>query len=137
MVPVHFQCSNRLSVRVPASGDHPSGALLPSPSKSGIVEAVAHLSIELIERYALRELSEIEIHRVEKHVASCPVCGGPTARGSRFVGGNALFDRYVDQEDCEGRKKEEGGRALTLVECAPPPSGHAAVHTGAAHSHPL
>jgi anti-sigma factor RsiW len=38
------------------------------------VEAVAHLSIELIERYALRELSEVELLRVEKHVASCPEC---------------------------------------------------------------
>lgn len=30
--------------------------------ESAIVNVVAHLSIELIERYALRELSEIEIH---------------------------------------------------------------------------
>jgi anti-sigma factor RsiW len=38
------------------------------------VEAVAHLSIELIERYALRELSDVELLQVEKHVASCPEC---------------------------------------------------------------
>ena len=38
------------------------------------MEAVAHLSIELIERYALQELSEVEMRRVKKHVASCPVC---------------------------------------------------------------
>jgi anti-sigma factor RsiW len=44
------------------------------PSKSGIVELVKHLSIELIERYALRELSEVEIQRVEKHVFSCSEC---------------------------------------------------------------
>jgi anti-sigma factor RsiW len=35
---------------------------------------VAHLSVELIERYAVRELSEAEIQRVDKHVASCPEC---------------------------------------------------------------
>ena len=38
------------------------------------MEAVAHLSMELIERYALRELSEVEMRRVKKHVASCPNC---------------------------------------------------------------
>jgi hypothetical protein len=30
--------------------------------------------MELIERYALRELSEVELLRVKKHVASCPEC---------------------------------------------------------------
>jgi anti-sigma factor RsiW len=39
-----------------------------------MVETVAHLSMELIERFAMRELSKIEIQRVEKHVASCPRC---------------------------------------------------------------
>ena len=29
---------------------------------------------ELIERYALRELSDVELLQVEKHVASCPEC---------------------------------------------------------------
>jgi anti-sigma factor RsiW len=38
------------------------------------VEAVAHLAIELLERYALKELSEAEMLRVEKHVARCPKC---------------------------------------------------------------
>ena len=44
----------------------------PQPPKSAIVEAVAHLSVELLERYALKELSEAEMLRVEKHVARCP-----------------------------------------------------------------
>jgi anti-sigma factor RsiW len=39
-----------------------------------MVETVAHLSMELIERYALRELSEIEIQQVVRHVAKCPEC---------------------------------------------------------------
>ena len=30
--------------------------------------------MELIERYALRELSAVEIQRAEKHVAKCPAC---------------------------------------------------------------
>jgi hypothetical protein len=39
------------------------------------VEAVAHLSIVKMESYALKELSEAEMRRVEKHVASCRKCG--------------------------------------------------------------
>ena len=35
---------------------------------------VAHPSIKLIERYALRQLSEVEIQQVNRHVASCPEC---------------------------------------------------------------
>jgi hypothetical protein len=46
----------------------------PWPPKSAIVEAVAHLPIELLERYALKEVSEAEMLRVEKHVASCRKC---------------------------------------------------------------
>jgi hypothetical protein len=38
------------------------------------VESVAHLSIVTVERYALRGLSDTEVERVEKHVASCPEC---------------------------------------------------------------
>jgi anti-sigma factor RsiW len=38
------------------------------------VESVAHLSIVEVESYALKELSEAEMLRVEKHVASCPKC---------------------------------------------------------------
>jgi hypothetical protein len=43
-------------------------------SKSVVVDFVAHLAIELMERYALKEVSEVEKRRVEKHVASCPKC---------------------------------------------------------------
>ena len=39
----------------------------PWPPKSAIVEAVAHLSIVMMESYALKELSEAEMLRVEKH----------------------------------------------------------------------
>ena len=38
------------------------------------MEAVAHLSIVKMESYALKELSEAEMLRVEKHVARCPKC---------------------------------------------------------------
>ena len=46
----------------------------PWPPKSAIVKAVAHLSIGMMERYALKELSEAEMLRFEKHVARCPKC---------------------------------------------------------------
>lgn len=44
------------------------------PQESAIVETVAHLSMELIERYALRELSADDFQRAERHVAKCPTC---------------------------------------------------------------
>lgn len=37
-------------------------------------KTVAHLSIEVLERYALKEVSETVKQRVEKHVASCRKC---------------------------------------------------------------
>ena len=40
----------------------------------GYRKAVAHLSIVMMESYALKELSEAEMLRVEKHVARCPKC---------------------------------------------------------------
>ena len=57
----------------------PSGwrRTLPHPlrrSKMGYRRAVAHLSIVVTESYALKELSEAEMRRVEKHVARCPKC---------------------------------------------------------------
>jgi hypothetical protein len=42
--------------------------------KSAILEGMDHLSIEVIERYALRELPADEIQRVEEHIAACPDC---------------------------------------------------------------
>ena len=42
--------------------------------KWDIVKAAAHLSIVMMESYALKELSEAEMRRVEKHVARCPKC---------------------------------------------------------------
>ena len=42
--------------------------------KMGYRKAVAHLSIVMMEHYALKELSEAEMRRVEKHVARCPRC---------------------------------------------------------------
>ncbi len=35
---------------------------------------VRHLPIELLERYAMRDLSSREVQRVEKHVVFCPEC---------------------------------------------------------------
>ena len=35
---------------------------------------MAHLSLVVAESYALKELPETEMRRVEKHAASCPRC---------------------------------------------------------------
>ena len=45
-----------------------------APKKSAIVESMAHLSIVMVESYALKELPEAEMCRVEKHVARCAKC---------------------------------------------------------------
>jgi predicted anti-sigma-YlaC factor YlaD len=37
-------------------------------------KTVAHLSIADMEKYALKKLSDVEMLRVEKHVARCPKC---------------------------------------------------------------
>jgi hypothetical protein len=73
-----------------------AGSLSESPfQKSAIVKAVNHLSIERIERYTLHELSDLEIHQVEEHIAGCPECEdrlqdeieSPAAMRSSTVGG--------------------------------------------------
>jgi len=46
----------------------------PWPPEIRYRKAVAHLSIVMTESYALKELSEAELRRVEKHVARCPKC---------------------------------------------------------------
>jgi hypothetical protein len=50
------------------------GTASPLPPRIGYRGDPGTLSVELIERYALRELSADEIKRAEKHVAKCPVC---------------------------------------------------------------
>jgi len=65
---------------------------------------VAHLSIVEMESYALRELSEVEMLRVEKHVARCPKCrdhlegelGWATAMRSPFM---ARVRKMIDQRE--------------------------------------
>ena len=72
--------SEPVSVRVPPRSEAIRATVKhrrtfsPWPPKSAIVEAVAHLSIVMMESYALKELSEAEMLRVEKHVARCPKC---------------------------------------------------------------
>jgi hypothetical protein len=38
------------------------------------VKTVKHLSERLLERCAMRDLSELEMRRIEKHVLVCPEC---------------------------------------------------------------
>jgi len=56
------------------AGRENRGRSRPGPQEIGYRKAVANLSIELLERYALKEVSEAERRRVEKHVASCRKC---------------------------------------------------------------
>jgi len=51
-----------------------AGTLLVPRSCFAILEAVTHLSIVTMESYALKELSEADVRRVEEHVARCAKC---------------------------------------------------------------
>ena len=42
--------------------------------KFGIVDSVAHLDIVSVELFAAGELSDAELARVNKHIASCSEC---------------------------------------------------------------
>ena len=70
--PVYVRLSPRFGAIRATAKHHRTSS--PWPPKSAIVEAVAHLPIVMMERYALKELSEAEMLRVEKHVARCPKC---------------------------------------------------------------
>jgi hypothetical protein len=78
----------------------------PWPPKSAIVEAVAHLSIVMMESYALKELSEAEMLRVEKHVASCPKCRDHLDEELGWAAAmRSPFKRYVEKLIEAERKK--------------------------------
>lgn len=44
------------------------------PLKIGYRKTVAYLTFEVMERYALKELSEAEMLQVDEHVVRCPKC---------------------------------------------------------------
>lgn len=76
------------------------------PPKSAIVDAVAHLSIGLLESYALNEVSDSERRRLDKHVASCQRCAD--LLGKQLVWAAQMrspFRRKVEKMIEEGRKK--------------------------------
>jgi len=52
-----------------------------------------HLSIELLERYALRELSSREQQRVENHVTRCSECLDRLYSETAWVNGMRLMNR--------------------------------------------
>lgn len=82
----------------------------PWPPKSAIVEAVAHLSIELLERYALKEVSEAEKQKVEKHVASCRKCEFFLEEQVGWAAAmRSPFRRYVEKL-IEAERKRAGKR---------------------------
>ena len=70
------------------------------------MEAVAHLAIELLERYALKELAEAEMLRVEKHVARCPKCRFCLEEQLGWAAAlRSPFKRYVEKLIDAERKK--------------------------------
>lgn len=78
----------------------------PWPPKSAIVEAVAHLPIVMMESYALKELSEAEMLRVEKHVARCPKCRDHLDEELGWAAAmRSPFKRYVEKLIEAERKK--------------------------------
>ena len=72
MEPAYVRTPPRFEAILATAKHHRTSS--PWPPKSAIVEAVAHLSIELLDRYALKEVSEAEKQKIEKHVASCRKC---------------------------------------------------------------
>ena len=78
----------------------------PWPPKSAIVETVAHLAIELLERYALKEVTEAEKQKVEKHVARCPKCRDHLDEELGWAAAmRSPFRRYVEKLIEVERKK--------------------------------
>ena len=78
----------------------------PWPPKPAIVEAVAHLSIVMMESYALKEVSESEKQKVEKHVASCRKCEFVLEEQLGWAAAmRSPFKRYVEKLiEAEGKK---------------------------------
>ena len=111
-IPALPRKSEPVSVRLPtrfeairATAKHHGTSSL-WPPKSAIVEAVAHLSIVMMESYALKELSEAEMLRVEKHVARCPKCRDHLDEELGWAAAmRSPFKRYVEKLIEAERKK--------------------------------
>jgi hypothetical protein len=67
-----------------------------------------HLSIELLERYALRELSSREQQQVETHVTRCPECLDRLQGEVGWVNGMRLMNRM--RRKFAPPRKESGAR---------------------------
>jgi hypothetical protein len=87
---VWFTCDCRHVFGAIRTGGEELCRIRSGAQKWDIVEAVAHLSIVMMESYALKELSEAEMLRVEKHVASCPKCRDHLEGRTRMGGGGAI-----------------------------------------------
>ena len=82
--------------------------------RSAMVESVAHLSIVTMESYALKELSDADVRRVEEHVATCPKCrfileeqlGWAAAMRSPF---RRKVEKMIEEERKKRRKAGTGG----------------------------
>lgn len=71
---------------------------------------MTHLSTELVERYSLNEVSDVEKQRVEKHVASCSKCRFFLEEQIGWVSAmRSPFRKYVEKLIEAERKKPAKG----------------------------
>lgn len=109
----------------------------PQPAKSAIVEAVAHLAIELLERYSLKEASEVEKRRVERHVASCPKCEFILEEHLAWVAAmRSPFRRMVEKmiEDERKKRRKAGTEVMGTSSGANPDQSHEQIPKGGSSS---
>ncbi|MGO9254990.1 MAG: zf-HC2 domain-containing protein [Bryobacteraceae bacterium] len=75
---------------------------------------MAHLSIVMVESYALKELPEAEMCRVEKHVARCAKCRDHLEGELGWAAAmRSPFRRYVEkliEEERKTRRKAGTGQ---------------------------
>lgn len=62
--------------------------------KHAIMGCMKHLSIKLLERYAMKEISSRDQQRVEQHVMGCPQCLDRLEGEVGWVLGMRLMDRF-------------------------------------------
>jgi hypothetical protein len=65
-----------------------------------------HLSVMLLEQYALRELSDAEMQRVEEHVKRCSECMDRLEGEAGSVLGLRLMDRSRKMFPAPGTKRD-------------------------------
>jgi hypothetical protein len=97
---VWFTCDSRHVFGAIRAGEEELCRIRSGAQKWDIVEAVAHLSIVMMESYALK------VRRVEKHVSSCPKCRDHLdGELGRTAAARSPFRRHVEKLIEAERKK--------------------------------